>query len=143
VDALIAAGNSERGAGLAIHVADDDYLNSGEFFGRLSQALKWPAPRRGVYALAYGAAWLRRARGLAGPWPEQVARRGRACLLDCLQAVNVLDFMAKKSVEQGLSELAGWAAALSGPSEIERLARPLPDRAEIARHARVADQLSA
>ena len=141
IAALIAAGNSERGAGLALHVADNDYLTSGEFFGRLSQALRWPAPRRGIYALEYAAAWLRRARGAEGAWPEQVARRGRACLLDCLQAVNVLDFTAEKTVDAGLAELATWAESLAGPSAIERLARPAADRAEIARHAHIADQL--
>jgi nucleoside-diphosphate-sugar epimerase len=141
VAALIAAGSSEQGGGQAFHVADPDYLTSGEFFAQLSRALRWPPPRRGLYALEYGLAWIRRARGAAGRWPEHVARRGRASLLDCLQANTVFGFTPHKSVEDGMRELAIWAEGLADASAIERLARPPAGAAEIAHHARIADGL--
>jgi 2-alkyl-3-oxoalkanoate reductase len=143
VAALIAAGRSQQGAGQAFHVADPDYLTTGEFFAQLSRALRWPPPRRGLYALEYAGAWLRRARGAAGPWPEQVARRGRASLLDCLQANTLLGFAPHKTVEQGMSELADWARALPDPAALERLARPIAGAAEIAHCVKIADAVKA
>jgi nucleoside-diphosphate-sugar epimerase len=142
VAALIAAGRSEQGGGQAFHVADPDYLTSGEFFAQLSRALRWPPPRRGLYALEYARAWLRRARGAAGPWPEQVALRGRASLLDCLQVNTVLGFTPHKTVEQGMRELAAWGEAFRDPSAFERLARPIAGAAEIAHHVKIADALA-
>ena len=139
VAALIAAAGSERGGGQAFHVADPDYLTSGEFFSLLCSALRWPPPRRGLYAFEYVRAWLRRAGGAAGPWPDQVARRGRASLLDCLEANNVLAFTPLKTVDDGVRELAAWAEGFGDAAAIERLARRAAGRAEAAHHARIAD----
>lgn len=139
VAALVAAGLSDQGGGQAFHVADPDYLTSGEFFAQLSRALRWPAPRRGLYPLEYGLAWLRRARGGQAPWPDQVARRGRASLLDCLQANTAFGFSPHKSVEEGMRELATWAQTLGDAIAIERLARPAAGAAEAKHHAMIAD----
>lgn len=139
VAALIAASGSEQGAGQAFHVADPDYLTTGEFFAQLSSALRWPPPRRGVYPLEYARAWLRRALAAPGPWPEQVARRGRASLLDCLQANTLLGFSPHKTVEQGMRELATWGEAFPDPAALARLGRPIAGSAEAAHHAAIAD----
>jgi nucleoside-diphosphate-sugar epimerase len=142
VDALIAAGDSRAGSGLAVHVADPDFQTAAEFFGGLSRALGWPAPRRGIYRAAYALAWLRRMRNAPGLWPEQVARRGRGSMLDCLQAVTVLDARPQRTVEEGLRALTSWASQLGGTAAIASMARVPPNGDEIARHARIADDLA-
>ena len=140
VDALVAAGRAGNLGGQAFHVADADILNAREFFTKLCAAVGLPPPRAGLYALAYAAAGVQHALGREGPWPDDVARRGRACLLDCLRAVTALDYRPAVSVEQGMQALAAWAAAAGGPAAIERLARTPTSGEDIARHRRLADE---
>ncbi len=138
VEALLAAARAPEAGGRAFHVADGEVLTAREFFAKLSEALGLPRPRRGLYAFAYAAAWLRRGLQREGAWPEDVARRGRACLLDCLQAVQSFDYQPRVSIEQGMAELARWGQAAGGAAAIARLARPPAGHEEIARHQRLA-----
>jgi len=141
VDALLAAAQASDVGGQAFHVADSDILNAREFFTKLCAAVGLPPPRAGFYALSYAAAVVRRGLEREGPWPDDVARRGRACLLDCLRAVNALDYRPRVSVDEGMQALAAWVTQTGGPAAIERLARTPTSREDIARHRRLADEL--
>jgi nucleoside-diphosphate-sugar epimerase len=138
VTMLVAAARSERVAGQALHVADPDFLNAGEFFGQLCRALGLPPPRRGVYAAEYALSFLRqRGRG-EGPWCDDVARVGRGGMLDCLRSLTLLEAEPLIGVEQGMAAVARWAKGVSGPAAIEALARAPAGPDEIARCERVA-----
>jgi hypothetical protein len=84
----------------------------------------------------------RRAFGRQGPWPDDIARRGRACLLDCLRAVTALDYRPRVSVDEGMQALTAWVAQTGGAAAVERLARTPTSQADIARHRRLADELA-
>ena len=133
VSALWAATRAERVVGQALHVADPDFLSTGEFFGPLCRALGLPPPQRGVYALEYALAFLRQRRRAEGAWCDDVARVGRGGLLDCLRALTLLETEPQVTVEQGLAEVASWAQAAGGPAAIEKLARKAAGPDEIAR----------
>jgi nucleoside-diphosphate-sugar epimerase len=139
VAALIAAATAQDAGGQAFHVSDPDFLTAREFFTKLCAAVGAPPPRASVYALSYALAAARRALDREGAWPEDVVRRGRACLLDGLRAVRVLDYRAQVTVEDGMQALSAWARQLGGPAAIERLARPPTSAEDIARHRRLAD----
>jgi nucleoside-diphosphate-sugar epimerase len=141
VAALIAAASAPEAGGQAFHVADPDFLTAREFFAKLCAAIGLPAPRASLYVASYAAAWLRRARGHEGAWPEDVARRGRACLLDCLRATRILDYRPPVTVDQGMTTLAAWSQSLGGPATIAKLARPPASSEDIARHRRLADNV--
>jgi len=136
VSVLSAAARSERVAGQALHVADPDFLNAGEFFSALCRALGLPPPKPGLYPLEYGLAFVRqrRQRGQsAGMWCDDVARIGRGGLLDCLRALTLLEPEAAVTVERGMAAVASWAKAVGGPSAIEALARRPAGPEEVAR----------
>jgi nucleoside-diphosphate-sugar epimerase len=139
VAALLLAARADGVAGQAFHVADAEFLTAREFFTKLCSAAGLPPPRSGLYALAYGAALLNRALARDAPLPEEIARRGRASLLDCLRAVSVLDYKAPVSLEAGLEALSGWAKQVGGPTAIERLARPPATPADAARSRALAE----
>jgi nucleoside-diphosphate-sugar epimerase len=138
VEALIAAARASAVGGRAFHVADSDMFTAREFFAKLDAAVGLPPPRQGVYPVAYAAAWVRRRLGHPGAWPEDVARRGRACLLDCLPAINALGYQPRVSVEQGMAALREWAKGVGGPEAIRRLARPPAGAEHVAHHERLA-----
>lgn len=140
--ALIAAAQSDNVGGHAFHVADGEFQTASEFFSKLCTTVGLPAPRRSVYALSYAAAWLRHRQGSEGPWPEDVARRGRSTLLDCLNAVTAFDYRPTTSVDTGMQALARWTREAGGPDSIAKLARPVPTADAAMRHARIADDLA-
>lgn len=135
IAACLAAAIAPDIGGQAIHIADGEPVTAREFFEPWCAALRLPPPRAGIYPLAYAAAWLRRTVGLAGPWPEDVARRGRACLLDCERAIRLLDYQPRVSLREGMAALASWAERAGGPSAIVRLQRR-PGSAAEATHLR-------
>jgi len=141
VDGLVAAAQADQVAGQAFHVADADNHTAREFFELLCGALGVKPPRRGIYTLSFAAAWLRRLRGVEGPWPTDVIRRGRGTLLDCLRAHSQLDFTPSTSVEEGMQELAQWVAATGGPAAIEKLARGAAGEREAEHYRQVAEAL--
>lgn len=142
VDALVAAATAPEAGGKAIHVADSETLTARELFEKLSSALGLPGPRRGVYALELARARLRERFGAEGYWPEDVARRARHGLLDCLRAATLLDLRPRTSFEDGLRALSAWASAAGGPAAIAQLTRaPLGD-ADAERCQAIADEES-
>ena len=138
VGALIAAATASGVGGAAFHVADSDMVTASELFTRLSSAVGLPPPRSEPYGLAYARAWLRHASKREGAWPEDVARRGRGSLLDCLRAIKTLDYSPSVSIEQGMQALAEWAKDAGGPQAIARLGRRPASEQDIARHERLA-----
>lgn len=138
VEALIAAASAKDVGGQAFHVADAEVLTAGEFFGRLCAAVGLPPPRKGVYALSYAAAALRKSAGGRRPWQEDVARRGRGSLLDCLRAFQMLDYRPRVNVDDGLHALAAWAKQQGGPDAIAALARKTASAEDVSRHQRLA-----
>jgi len=140
VDALIAAASADGVGGHAFHVADPDFLTASEFFGKLCTALALPPPRTGNYALSYAAALARKQLGREGAWPEDVARRARGSLLDCMRAMNAFAYAPRVSVDQGMNALADWARASGGPQAIAKLARAAASTADAAHHERLANE---
>lgn len=120
VDALILAGDADDVGGRAFHVLDGEALSAREFLGQLCQAVGLAAPGRGVYALAYSAAWLRERLGRPGLTRADVARRGRSSLFDGVAAVRDLGYQPRVSVEEGMRALAAWASEAGGPAAIAR-----------------------
>ena len=116
VDALIAAATAPDVGGKAIHVADSDTWTARELFEKLSTALGLPAPRRSVYAFEHARALLRARFGGDGPLPEDIARRAKHGLLDCLRAATLLDLQPRTSFDDGLRALSAWAAKVGGPA---------------------------
>jgi nucleoside-diphosphate-sugar epimerase len=142
VDALIAAASAPDVGGRSFHVADPDFLTAAEFFAKLCTALSLPPPRTGNRALAYAASVARKQIGRGGDWPEDVARRARGSLLDCLRAINALAYAPRFSVDQGMAALATWASAAGGPEAIRKLARAPASLADAAHHERLANDLA-
>jgi nucleoside-diphosphate-sugar epimerase len=140
VEALISAATAAGVGARAFHVADADVLTASEFFGKLCAAVALPPPRPGLYPLSYAAAWVRRSLGKEGPWPEDVVRRGRASLLDCLLAIQTFDYQVPVSVEQGMAALSAWAKDVGGPEAICKLARAPAGEEHVAHHTRLADE---
>jgi nucleoside-diphosphate-sugar epimerase len=141
VGALIAAASADGVGGHAFHVADPDFLTASEFFTRLCSALGLRAPRTGSYTLSYAAGIARKQLGRSGAWPEDVARRARGSLLDCLRAMNAFAYAPAVSVDQGMTAVATWARASGGPDAIRKLARAPADAAHVAHHERLANDL--
>jgi nucleoside-diphosphate-sugar epimerase len=138
VSVLVAAARSDRVTGQALHVADPDFLNAGEFFGQLCKALGLPPPKSGLYALEYALAFVRQRRRAPGMWCDDVARVGRGGLLDCLRALTLLEPEPAVSVERGMATVASWAQTAGGPKAIEALARKPAGPEEVARCERLA-----
>ena len=142
VDALIAAATAPEVSGKAIHVADPDTLTAREFFDQLSSALGLPAPRRSLYAFESACARLRAWLGSEGFLPEDVARRGRHGLLDCLRATTLLELKPRTSFEEGMRALHAWAREVGGPAALAKQGRaPLTD-ADADRYRAIADEES-
>jgi nucleoside-diphosphate-sugar epimerase len=144
VTALIAAATAGASgvAGQALHVADAEFVTAREFFERLCAAVTLPAPRAGIYPLAYGAAWLRRALDREGAWPEDVVRRAHGSLLDCERAIRLLGWDPGIGLDDGMEALSRWAREVGGPSAIANLAQPAAGGEEIERHRRLADPIA-
>lgn len=139
VDSLVAAAQSDDVGGRAFHVSDGEVHTAAEFFGGLCRAAGLGEPRRGIFALAYAAAVARRARRAPGPWPTDVVRRARGCLLDCMHAHTQLDYSPAMGFEDGLAELQQWVEEQGGPTAVEALARRPAGEEEAARFERLAD----
>lgn len=144
VDALVAAALAPASevSGKAIHVADAETLDARELFTKLSSALSLPPPRAGVYAVELARALWRARFGGEGLMPEDVARRGRSGMLDCLRSVTLIDLKPRTSFAEGLSALSAWAREAGGPAAIAKRARaPLTD-ADADRAQAIADEES-
>lgn len=142
VEGLMAAGRSAGAAGKAIHVIDGEFVTAHEFFTLLCRTLGWGAPRRGVYRLSYGLAWLREQVGLPGSWRVDVARRGRASLFDVGRAAHELDYTPRVSMEAGMQALGRWVEDLGGASALRELARSPQTDTDADAHARAADTIT-
>lgn len=139
VEGLVAASRAEGVGGRAFHVSDGEFVTAREFFELLCDVLGLARPRAGLYPLAYAAAWLRERARRDGPWPVDVARRGRASLLDCGRAAQELDYRPRVSLADGMQALARWVQQAGGPDAIRSLARKPPTDADADSYARVAD----
>lgn len=142
IHALLRASITAGLGGQAMHIADAETLTAREFFEPWCKAIGLGRPRRGVYPLAYAAAWTRRRLQASGSWPEDVARRGRGCLLDCERALRLLAYQPTITVEAGLRDLAEWSQRVGGPAAITQLAPTPADAREVARLRKLATDLS-
>jgi nucleoside-diphosphate-sugar epimerase len=132
VDALLLAARAERAPSRAYHIVDAETLDASELLGKLCQVLGVAPPARGVYALAYAAAWLRAQLGKPGLWPADVARRGRSCLFDATAAARDLSYEPKTSVDAGMQRLSDWLQHLGGPAALAAQRRRPAGDADIA-----------
>jgi 2-alkyl-3-oxoalkanoate reductase len=139
LDALLLAASSPVAPGRAYHVLDGEALTAREFLEQLCKAAGLPPPARGIYELAYAAAWLRERLGLPGLARQDVARRGRSALFDGVAAVRDLGYEPKVGIEQGMQTLATWVTAQGGPSELAKLTRTPTSEREVQSFMRLAD----
>lgn len=123
VHALLLAAAAPEAPGKAFHIVDGEVQTAREFLGGMCQALKLPAPTRGLYALSYARAFLNERLGLQGLARVDVVRRGRASLFDGMAAARELGYAAPVSFAQGLAALERWATQVGGPQAIAQLAR--------------------
>lgn len=123
VHALLLAAAAPAAAGKAFHILDGEVQTARELLSGLCQALKLPAPVRGVYALSYARALLNERLGLPGLSRVDVVRRGRGSLFDGMAAARELEYVPRVGFAEGLAALEQWAAALGGPQSIAQLAR--------------------
>jgi nucleoside-diphosphate-sugar epimerase len=142
LDALTLAASVPDIAGCAFHVVDGDTLDAREFLGQLCVALGLPEPARGVYALAYLAAWVRERTGLPGACRADVVRRGRSSLFDAVAATRELGYTPKITVEEGMKAVAAWAAEVGGPTAIAAMQRTPSSATEVEHWIRIADAAS-
>jgi nucleoside-diphosphate-sugar epimerase len=142
IDALILAATTPGIGGCAFHVVDADTLDAREFLGQLCAALGLPKPVRGIYALAYLAAWFREHAGLSGLCRADVVRRGRSSLFDSVAATRELGYVPKITVEDGMKAVAAWAAQVGGPAAIAAMLRTPSSATEIEQWIRIADAAS-
>lgn len=142
VDALVAAALAPAAdvAGKAIHVADTDTFTARELFTQLSAALGLPPPRTGVYVIEYTRALFRARFGGEGLLPDEVARRARSAMLDCLRAATLLELKPRTSFEAGLAALSAWAKQAGGPAAIAKLAPAPQTDADADRAQAIADE---
>ena len=131
VDALILAGEADDVGGRAFHVLDGEALTAREFLEQLCQAVGLAAPARGVYALAYSAAWVRERFGLPGLHRADVVRRGRSALFDAVAAVRELGYQPRVSVEEGMRALAAWVQEAGGPTALAQNVRTPTSQHEV------------
>jgi 2-alkyl-3-oxoalkanoate reductase len=145
IDALVLAATAAASdvAGHAYHVLDGETLNAQEFLGQLCVALGLRKPARGIYAFAYGVAWIRERTGLPGMKRGEVARRGRSALFEAVAAARELCYSPNVTVEQGMQAVASWAAAIGGPSAIMATERKASSGAEVEDLIRIADNSAA
>lgn len=142
IEAMIAVSHTPGIGGQAFHIGDAEIYTAREFFTKLSTTLALPKPRKSIYALAYAAAQIRRSLGANGPWPEDIARRARPLLLDCLRAINAFDYRPKVDLEQGMQALATWVNEVGGPEKIRQMARPPATQSDALHHQKTANALT-
>jgi nucleoside-diphosphate-sugar epimerase len=141
LDALRIAASSPDVTGRAFHVLDGETLTAREFLDQLCKAVGIAAPSRSVYALSYGAAWLRERFGISGLTRGDVARRGRNALFDGVAAVRELGYQPRVTVEEGMQAVAAWAQRVGGPAGIARLLRAPSDTGEVDGWIRLAESV--
>jgi nucleoside-diphosphate-sugar epimerase len=139
IDALLLAASVPGVGGCAFHVVDGDTLDAREFLGQLCAAVGLREPARGIYALAYVAAWVRERAGLSGLCRADVVRRGRSSLFDSVAATRELGYTPKISVEEGMKAVAAWAAEVGGPTAIAAMHRTPSSATEVEQWIRIAD----
>jgi nucleoside-diphosphate-sugar epimerase len=87
------------------YVLDTELSLCRDFFIELSEALKWPRPRR---AGPYRWAWICARLGLSSLHPTEVIRRGRTSSFDMSHAKQDLGYEPPVTRQQGMEELADW-----------------------------------
>ncbi len=130
VDVLVQVASSARAPGRCYHVTDGEALTAREFLALLSTSVGLPAPRRGVFALSYAAAYARERLHLPGHARADVVLRGCASLFDTSAVIRDLGYRPRTSVEDGMRALAEWVRAQGGPAALAKLARSPAGRAD-------------
>ena len=97
--------------GNVYYVVDTELAVSRDFFGEVSEALGWPAPRS---AGPYRWAWIACRTGLSPLHPTEVIRRGHTNAFDMSKAKQDLGYEPIVSREQGLVELGRWYQEAKG-----------------------------
>jgi nucleoside-diphosphate-sugar epimerase len=98
-------------SGNVYYVVDAELSVCREFFTELSEALRWPLPRR---AGPYRWAWIWARAGLSSLDPTEVIRRGRSSAFDTSRARRDLGYEPPVTREQAMAELAAWYAGAQG-----------------------------
>ena len=91
--------------GNVYYVVDTELSVSREFFGEISEALGWPAPRSGG---PHRWAWISCRTGLSSLHPTQVIRRGHTSAFDMSRAKQDLGYEPIVTRERGMAELTEW-----------------------------------
>lgn len=124
VDAVVAALDAKGAAGRAYYVADEEFLEAREFYGKLSFAARLPQPRGGMgFEFSYAMAALRDWRGAEGATRSDVVKRAKGTHFDTQKARTTLGWEPRVSVEDGMLALAAWVEAQGGAAAVAKLER--------------------
>ncbi|MBK8170637.1 MAG: NAD-dependent epimerase/dehydratase family protein [Sandaracinaceae bacterium] len=125
VDAVVAALDAEGAAGRAYYIADVEFLEAREFYGKLSFAAHLPRPRGGLgFEISYLMAALREWRGAEGPRRADVVRRAKGSHFDTQNARTKLGWEPRVSIEDGMLALEAWVEQQGGAAAVAKLQRP-------------------
>jgi nucleoside-diphosphate-sugar epimerase len=139
VEALLCASAAPKAPGRMYHVLDGEMLDAREFLGKLCACLGVSSPVSGVYALAYGAAWLRERSGKPGLSRADVVLRGRSAIFDGVAAVRDLGYQPSVSVDAGMRALTQWVEQQGGAAALSGIERKPASDADAEGLARLAD----
>ncbi len=106
VHAVQCALDRELSSGSVYYIVDEELGLAKDFFGDLSEALGWAAPRKG------GPYWLERWSARLGVSPlhgSEVVRRGRSSAFDTRRAKAELGYEPVTTRAEGIRELAAWS----------------------------------
>jgi nucleoside-diphosphate-sugar epimerase len=95
----------ELSSGSVYYIVDEELGLAKDFFGDLSEALGWAAPRKG------GPYWLERwstRLGISALHGSEVVRRGRSSAFDSRRAKTELGYEPVTTRADGMRELAAW-----------------------------------
>ena len=123
--AALLAADAEAAPSRAYYITDAEFLEAREFFGKLSSALKLPAPRvDGNLGLALFLAGLKeRFGGDAGAARARILARGQSALFDLSRATKDLAYTARLDLNQAMGGLSEWVVAQGGPDGLLAQAR--------------------
>lgn len=138
------AARAPNASGQTYYVGDAEFLEMGEFLGKLSEALGLPRPRA---AMPGWAARIAARTPLAPASLETIVERSRGTLFDTQKLGAELGFTPHVTLEDGLTELAAWVKEQGGLDAIaahQPTVTALPDVLDEAKRAeQAADALLA
>lgn len=132
VDAVVLALTAEGAEGRAYYIADEEFLEAREFFGKLSFAARLPRPKTSFsFELSYALATMREWRGASGPNRADVVKRARGTHFDTQHARTKLGWLPRVGIDDGMLALAAWVETHGGAAGVAKLERTAPSASSV------------